>query len=204
MKSSKPDWEDQLSVEPTHRELSPIIKQIQRKVAVTTMNTRKKSTLRWMGTLTMACILMITMVFLQREPIFNYLNGSSTKLEGATPTTSVSTTGHLNLFIDSVQPLGGSSSDETNIKIYFSRDMNQATVNSKTIEISEAKHSSHLTDLYQFNYDPKNRVLTLHPKNNEFDLGTENTVTIKLSGTIQDRTGKVMGSEYSWSFKTSK
>jgi photosystem II stability/assembly factor-like uncharacterized protein len=111
--------------------------------------------------------------------------------------------GHLN-FINSVQPPEGSSSDETNIKIYFSRDMNQATVNSKTIEISEAKHSSHLTDLYQFNYDPKNRVLTLHPKNNEFDFGTENTVTIKISGTIQDQTGKVMGSEYSWSFKTSK
>jgi hypothetical protein len=204
MKSSKPDWEDQLSVEPTHRELSPIIKQIQRKVAVTTMNTRKKSTLRWMGTLTMACILMITMVFLQREPIFNYLNGSSTKLEGATPTTSVSTTGHLNLFIHSVQPSEGSSSSETNIEIIFTRDMSQTTLNNKTIQISEAKHSSDLTDQFQFNYDSQNRVLSLHPKNNDFNFGSENTVTIKISGTIQDQAGEVMGSEYSWSFKTSK
>lgn len=117
---------------------------------------------------------------------------------------STSSNGHLNLFINSVQPPEGSSSEETNIKILFSRDMNQATLNSKTIQISEAKHSSYLTDLFQFNYDPQNRVLTLHPKKNDFDFGSENTVTIKISGTIKDKTGKVMGSEYSWSFKTSK
>jgi hypothetical protein len=119
-------------------------------------------------------------------------------------TTQQQTNGHLNLFINSVQPPDGGSSDETNIKIFFSRNMNQTTLNSKAIQISEAKHSSHLTDLFQFNYDPQNRVLTLHPINNDFDFGSENTVTIKISGTIQDQTGKVMGSEYSWTFKTSK
>jgi hypothetical protein len=129
------------------------------------------------------------------------------------PTTSIGnsilitqqqTNGHLNLFINSVQPPEGSSSDKTIIKILFSRDMNQATLNNKTIQISEAKHSRTLTDLYQFNYDPPpNRVLTLHPKNNDFDFGSENAVTIEISGTIQDQTGKVMGSEYSWTFKTS-
>jgi hypothetical protein len=117
---------------------------------------------------------------------------------------STSSNGHLNHFINSVLPPEGSSSVETNIKIFFSREMNQATLSSKTIQIREAKHSSYLTDLFQFNYDPQNRVLTLHPKNSDFDFGSENTVTIKISGTIKDQTGKVMGSEYSWSFKTSK
>jgi hypothetical protein len=132
------------------------------------------------------------------------LSGQNNAISSAEPVMTHPSGGRLNLFINSVQPPEGSSSGETNIKILFSSDMNQATLNSKTIQISEAKHSSQLTDLFQFNYDPQNRVLTLLPKNNDFNFGSENTVTIKISGTIQDQTEKVMGSEYSWSFKTPK
>jgi hypothetical protein len=107
-------------------------------------------------------------------------------------------------YVKSVQPSPESSTSESVIKIAFTEDMDGNSLNKNTIQITEKKHGNNVIELYDINYDPTSRILTLSPKNNQYTFGSENTVTVNLSGNILNQKGQKMGSDYTWSFKTTK
>jgi hypothetical protein len=80
--------------------------------------------------------------------------------------------------------------------------MDPGTLNKDHIEIIEMKHSSDLIDLYQISYDPETKILTLQPKDREFDFGSENSINVKIDGSVKTQAGKAVGADYNWSFKT--
>ncbi|HEY3366069.1 MAG TPA: Ig-like domain-containing protein [Symbiobacteriaceae bacterium] len=111
--------------------------------------------------------------------------------------------GNGSSFISSVSPAQGvvtKATEESEIKVYFTRDMNPSTLNEETIQIVEAKHSSVVTDRYRYEY--RKKTLVLRPVNPAFSFGSGNTITVTITGTVQDATGQSMGKDYSWSFRT--
>src|SRR5690242_15641025 len=87
---------------------------------------------------------------------------------------------------------------------FFMQNMDSATLKANNIKVTELKHSSNVIELYQIHYDRGSKTLTLQPKDPAFDFGSGNSITVTLSGDIQNQQGQRMGAAYSWTFRTAE
>lgn len=66
-------------------------------------------------------------------------------------------------YVQSVTPNEGATVDsESNITIEFNCEMDPSTLNPKNIIIMEYKHSKTISDLFNYNYDIKTKVLHIN------------------------------------------
>lgn len=88
------------------------------------------------------------------------------------------------------------------IEITFFRDMNPETLNHKTLRVISEKQGRDVTDAFSLEYNPLSRRLTLRPAHPQFDFGTGNVVTIRVSSDVRDQNDVPMGKEFEFSFST--
>ncbi len=107
-------------------------------------------------------------------------------------------------WIKATVPLDGQTNvnSESNISVKFKCDMDESTLNGKNIIISEGKHSSTITDLYNFNYDKAFRTLHITFKLPGNGVGTGNGVNILVTHKVKNIQGEEMGIDISFGYST--
>lgn len=92
--------------------------------------------------------------------------------------------------------------DAAVIQITFARPMRPESLSPKTVQVISEKQSRDVTASFRFVYSQEEQTLILYPVNPEFDFGTGNIVTVRVSSQVEDSAGRTMGKEVEWSFAT--
>lgn len=79
------------------------------------------------------------------------------------------------------------------IIIYFNEDMDESTLNSKTILIFSEKHSTLVSNMFSYNYKPELRALVMAIKEPVFNLGSGNGIEIFISKKVKNIEHEEMG-----------
>lgn len=99
---------------------------------------------------------------------------------------------------DSATDVGYSSS----ISIKFKYDMDKISLNENNIIIQEAKHSSIISNLFNYKYNKETRTLKIDFKVYGNGYGTSNSVLVLLSGDIKNSQNEHMGIDIRFGFIT--
>lgn len=100
-------------------------------------------------------------------------------------------------------PAHGSNVDcGSNIIVTFNQEMDITTLNYSNICIYEYKHSSIITDMFNFSYTLDSKVLYIDFKIKGNGYGTGNSVIVFLKGTVKNARGKAMGKDLYFAFYT--
>lgn len=92
--------------------------------------------------------------------------------------------------------------DSSNISIIFKYDMDDSTLNKNNIIIFEGKHSSIISDLFDYEYDKNTKVLNIKFKEAGNLYGSEEGVTILICGEIKNLNKKSMQTNIKFGFST--
>lgn len=93
---------------------------------------------------------------------------------------------------------------KSSIHIFFNQDMNIETLNENNIKVLDEKHGDRIiSNLFNYVYDNKGRILTLKFKNPDSDYGTGNSIKVIVSGKVLNLHDKPMNNDYVFSFQVS-
>ncbi len=107
-------------------------------------------------------------------------------------------------WIEATVPLDGQTdvNSESNISVKFKYDMDESSLNGKNIIISEGKHSSTITGLYNFNYDKATKTLHITFKLPGNSVGTSNGINILVTHKVKNIQGEEMGIDVIFGYST--
>ncbi|HEY9060823.1 MAG TPA: Ig-like domain-containing protein [Pseudobacteroides sp.] len=90
----------------------------------------------------------------------------------------------------------------SSISIRFKYDIDEKSLNQNTIIIEEGKHSSRISDLFNFNYIKETRTLIIDFKIKGNGYGTSNSIMVLLSKDIKNIDGEKMRIDIKFGFMT--
>jgi hypothetical protein len=134
----------------------------------------------------------------QNQPSQPNSDDVDTRLNNAKKISEVST------WIKTVSPEDGKKDIpySSDITITFNKDMNPDTLNKNNIIISEYKHSSVISNLFNYDYNSQDRTLSIKFKIPDNGYGTLNTVSVLIKGDISDKQNNKMGVDSAFIFVT--
>ncbi len=76
--------------------------------------------------------------------------------------------------------------------------MNQESLNTSTIFVLECKHNHNISEIFNYEYDTKTRILDLKFKDPNSSYGSGNGITVTLSKNIENSKNEKLGVDLSF------